>query len=79
LTGNGRWRRAWSGHGNGKVATVTPPGAHRPSRCRDDDCTRLLCRGYKDGYEDGYDDGYRDGYGQGSEAGYAAGAADASK
>jgi hypothetical protein len=75
LSGNGRWHFPWPGHGNGGVATVTPGGAHRPSRCRDGDCPRLLCRGYKDGYPDGYDDGYRDGYGQGFEAGYAAGAA----
>ena len=79
MSGNGRWRRAWSGHGNGGVATVTPAGPHRPSRCRDGDCQRLLCRGYKLGFEDGYEEGYIAGYGAGYAAGYSAGAADASK
>jgi hypothetical protein len=71
LNGNGWWKRAWSGTGNGGVATVTPGGSHRPSRCRDEDCARLLCRGYKLGYADGFDDGQAAGY----EAGFAAGEA----
>jgi hypothetical protein len=79
LTVTSRWRRAWSGSGVGKVAAATPSGSHRPSRCRDEDCPRLLCRGYKLGYDDGYQDGYGAGYGEGFAAGYAAGAADASK
>jgi hypothetical protein len=82
LSGNTWWRFPRSGSGNGGVATVTPSGSHRPSRCRDDDCPRLLCRGYKLGYEDGFGDGhaagYQAGYDAGYDNGYAAGAASAS-
>ncbi len=68
--GVGTKRRTASGPGN---------GPHRPSRCRDGDCPRPLCRAYREGYEDGYQDGYGAGFGAGYEAGYAAGAADAGK
>lgn len=87
MSGNSRWRFTRSGSGNGGVSTATPGGSHRPSRCRDDDCPRLLCRGYKLGYEDGFDDGqaagYAAGYAAGHDAGYAegyaAGAAESSE
>jgi hypothetical protein len=79
LSGNSWWKLPRSGSGNGKVAAVTPGGSHRPSRCRDDDCGRLLCQGYKLGYPDGFEDGYgagaADGYETGYGEGYAAGAA----
>jgi hypothetical protein len=75
LSGNSWLTLLRSGSGNGRVATVTPSGAHRPSRCRDQGCERPLCTAYREGREDGYDDGYEDGY----RAGYAAGAAAASK
>jgi hypothetical protein len=62
LTGNTWWRLPRSGSGNGGVATVTPAGAHRPSRCRDRDCPRPLCAAYREGREDGYEDGWDDGF-----------------
>jgi hypothetical protein len=65
----------WAVGSKRPAAAKAANGGHRPSRCRDEDCLRLLCRGYKLGYEDGYGAGYGAGY----EAGYAAGAADASK
>jgi hypothetical protein len=60
-----------------KVAPVTAGGSHRPSRCRDEECPLLLCRGYKLGYEDAWDDAQdeiADAYRRGYAAGYADGA-----
>jgi hypothetical protein len=68
LTGNARWRLPWSGSGNGGVATVTPSGPHRPSRCRDQACERALCAAYREGRDDGYDEGWDDGYRAGAAA-----------
>ena len=73
MSGNAWWRFPRSGSGNGGVSTVTPGGSHRPSRCRDEDCPRLLCRGYKDGYADGFDDGQAAGYAAGYDAGHSDG------
>ena len=73
MTVTARLRRAWSGSGNAKVATAAPGGSHRPSRCRDEGCPRLLCRGYKDGYADGFDDGQAAGYAAGYDAGHSDG------
>lgn len=60
-------------------ARMPQNGSHRPSRCRDRDCLRPLCRAYREGREDGWDDGHEAGFSEGYQAGYAAGAADASK
>jgi hypothetical protein len=75
LSGNAFARLRRSAHGNAKVAAVTPSGPHRPSRCRDGDCPRLLCAGYRDGYADAWDDArieidaaYRRGYAAGAAA-----------
>jgi hypothetical protein len=73
VSGNSWLRRAWSGSGNGGVATVTPSGPHRPARCRDRDCERALCAAYREGREDGYADGREDGHEDGHEDGYREG------
>jgi len=75
LSGNGWLCFARSGHGNGRVAMVTPRGSHRPSRCYDAGCPRAPCRRYREGREDGYEGGFKDGYRAGYAAGYTAGQA----
>lgn len=42
-----------------------PKTRHRPSACRDRNCTSLICAAYREGREDGFEDGYAEGFAAG--------------